>query len=349
MSSHTPPSPAEQIRFLQQLQRLLDEGSFVATYKYALLHAIADLCVTRGDDSGAPLTLATDEIAERFIELYWRQAVPFPAPTEPEILAQNTGRQAAVVRRVKEARESYGPSLTRLRKEGAPWSRLHREVERTVRKMPLWRLQTLGTETVEFLYPNVSRGRQITLYAGVAYCFRSFHPMIVDMVEGAWSHYVRRHNRERLGTSIELRSFLFGSERSSLGRFGTILSDLQEGACFYCHRSLPADFHVDHFIPWRRYSVDLGHNFVLTHGRCNTQKGDRLAAEEHLARWTRRNQEHSELLTARFQEAEIPANLHTSRKVAAWAYGEVERVGGTVWVEGQEVRRISGLWRQALA
>lgn len=37
-----PPSPEQQIAFLQQLQRLLDEGSFTATYKYALLHAIAD-------------------------------------------------------------------------------------------------------------------------------------------------------------------------------------------------------------------------------------------------------------------------------------------------------------------
>ena len=35
---------------------------------------------------------------------------------------------------------------------------------------------------------------------------------------------------------------------------------------------------VDHFIPWRRYPLDLGHNFVLAHSACNSSKGDRLAA-----------------------------------------------------------------------
>ncbi|MGD2069818.1 MAG: hypothetical protein PVI57_14200 [Gemmatimonadota bacterium] len=93
-----PPPPERQIDFLRQLQRLLDEGSFVATYKYALLHALADLCVREGDDSGAALTLDTRDIAERFIELYWRQSVPFPAGGDLEVLHQNTGRQAAVVR-----------------------------------------------------------------------------------------------------------------------------------------------------------------------------------------------------------------------------------------------------------
>ena len=49
----TPP-PEQQIAFLTNLQRLLSEGSFVATYKYALLMALADIAVERGaeDDSG---------------------------------------------------------------------------------------------------------------------------------------------------------------------------------------------------------------------------------------------------------------------------------------------------------
>ena len=73
LSAYPAPSSDEQVRFLRRVQRLLEEGSFVATYKYALLHALADLAVLRGDDSGAPLELSTSEIAERIIELYWRQ------------------------------------------------------------------------------------------------------------------------------------------------------------------------------------------------------------------------------------------------------------------------------------
>lgn len=61
------------------------EGQFVASYKFALLHALADLAVIKGDDSGAPLVLATKDIAEKFIELYWQQCRPF------EIGGETTG------------------------------------------------------------------------------------------------------------------------------------------------------------------------------------------------------------------------------------------------------------------
>jgi hypothetical protein len=71
-----PPVPEEQIRFLTNVQRLLAEGLFTATYKYALLAALADLSVELGDDSGKPLPLSTFAIAEKFVEYYWRHAIP---------------------------------------------------------------------------------------------------------------------------------------------------------------------------------------------------------------------------------------------------------------------------------
>jgi hypothetical protein len=46
-----PPTPDEQIAFLTKVQRILSEGQFTATYKYALLLALADLAVEVGDDS----------------------------------------------------------------------------------------------------------------------------------------------------------------------------------------------------------------------------------------------------------------------------------------------------------
>src|SRR5688500_5099541 len=99
------PSSDEQIRFLVNIQRLLDEGSFVATYKYALLLSLADLSIEKGGDSGLPLRLATDDIAEKFIQYYWRQAVPFAAE---RILRQNTGKPAAIVNLVAAARATHG-------------------------------------------------------------------------------------------------------------------------------------------------------------------------------------------------------------------------------------------------
>ena len=60
------------IRFLVNLQRLLDEGLFVAPYKFALLLSLADLSVEKGDDSGAQLTLTIEDLAEKFIQYYCR-------------------------------------------------------------------------------------------------------------------------------------------------------------------------------------------------------------------------------------------------------------------------------------
>ena len=120
---HPLPPARDQLDFIQKLRRLLDEGSFVATYKFALLHAMADLCVTQGQDSGAPLTLSTRDLADQFVRLYWRQTAPFPAGDTEDPLRQNTGRQAAVVNAVREARAEYDDHLGKVEKgEGWPSS-----------------------------------------------------------------------------------------------------------------------------------------------------------------------------------------------------------------------------------
>jgi hypothetical protein len=61
------PTPEEQVHFLRNIQRLLSEGLFVASYKFALVHALADLSVLKGQDSGAPLDISTKEIAGKFV------------------------------------------------------------------------------------------------------------------------------------------------------------------------------------------------------------------------------------------------------------------------------------------
>ena len=82
MNAPRPPTAEEQIAFLRSLQRLMEEGSFVASYKFALLHAIADLCLVKGDESGAELELSTADIAEQFVRLYWPQVAPYAGHQE---------------------------------------------------------------------------------------------------------------------------------------------------------------------------------------------------------------------------------------------------------------------------
>jgi len=46
--------------------------------------------------------------------------------------------------------------------------------------MPLWRLQRIGAEQLNFLYENQGDGGVIHLLPGIAYCFRKFHALISD-------------------------------------------------------------------------------------------------------------------------------------------------------------------------
>jgi 5-methylcytosine-specific restriction endonuclease McrA len=346
------PTPEEQVRFLRNIQRLLAEGQFVASYKFALLHALADLAVLRGEDSGAPLDLETRDIAARFVELYWRQCRPFQNAGQPSglVLQQNTGRQAAVISQIVGSQQKWDASLFRLRQE-APgrWAELVAAVDQVVRVMPLWKLQTVGEERLEFLYENRARGTQITLKPGVMFCLRTFYGLLRDLIQGAWVRFVQRLNANRLGSLTDLGTFLFGQERGSLDAYRPVLMDLQRGLCLYCERVLPKQAQVDHFIPWSRYPADLGQNLVLAHGECNRAKSDYLAAERHLAAWAGRNREHQDELQSGLLAAGLPGDWQAAVQIARWVYEQTRKANGQVWVTGKVLEHLSPSWAKGLS
>ncbi|HEY9285127.1 MAG TPA: HNH endonuclease domain-containing protein [Pyrinomonadaceae bacterium] len=346
------PTAEEQVRFLLNLQRILQEGSFVATYKHALLLAIADVCVEKGDDSGATLRVTADELADKFISYYWRQAAPYhPAGrgVAGAVLKQNTGRQASVVNAVTGARDRFG-SLDRLKANARAWRRLRSRVAETIRVMPLWKLQTVGRRRLEFLYGG-SGGGEIELREGVCYCFRQFHGLVSELVKGAWLRFVRGvgENRPLLGAAVELSDFMFGSGRAPLEVYRPLLIGYQAGECFYCRRALKDRADVDHFVPWSRYPVDFGHNFVLAHASCNSQKGDRLAAVGHLERWCDRNARHGAEMSAAFGAGSIAHDEGASWRITEWAYGQAEKAGSLVWLSGKELTALTPAWRNVLS
>lgn len=214
--------------------------------------------------------------------------------------------------------------------------------------MPLWKLQRVGDEVLDFLYPNTGKGRSITLRPGVAYCLRSFYGILRNLIEGAWLNYVRMLNVEVMGQTVDLSTFLFGSERSSLELFRPLLRDLQNDTCFYCHRALKDKGEVDHFIPWSRYPVDLGHNFVLAHRTCNLSKCDHLAAEEHLGAWADRVTTHGPRLTASFTSLQVSNDLAQSVSIARWAYSQTEKANGLVWLRSDELRHLGHDWQHRM-
>ena len=345
------PTPEYQVQFLSNVQRLLSEGQFVATYKYALLLSIADLAVELGDDSGESMLIKTRQLAEKFVEYYWRQAVPYqPRGRSGDVLRQNTGKQAGVVVHLQELRDQQ-PSLSKARSNAKAWNNTVRKVELIVRTMPLWKLQTVGPYSLEFLYENRVSATTIELKPGVAYCLREFHGLLQDLVHSAWVRYIRRHNAELLGTTTDLTEFMFGSDRAPLQAAVPVLREIQKNQCLYCGKAIgieKANAHVDHFIAWSRYPVDLGHNFVLADSRCNSAKSDHIPSLEHLEHWVERNSLFERELGSGFDKANILHDLTATLHIARWAYSQTSSSHGLTWSRSSNLVPLPGDWIDVL-
>ena len=342
------PAPSDQIKFLTNFQRLLAEGLFTATYKYALLSALADLCVEHGDDSGDSWTVSLFELSGKLVDYYWRHATPYTGSGSSQILRQNTGKQARILTLVSEARDRYGPSLANMMRNESAWKRLALSVVPTLRDQPLWRLQVLGNEKLDFLY-GPAGGEHIELRPGVCFCFRQFFPLVQDLVRAAWMRDVRRLNGDLMGETTDLSDFLFGAERAALTVARPVLMELQHGKCFYCSAALhEASAEVDHFVPWSRYSADLAHNLVLADRRCNNQKRDRIAHDNHLAKWAERNRQYGDDLVD-VLASRLVCDLASANSVARWSYSQTEASDGLTWVSGNTMIPLSPGWRGCLS
>lgn len=326
------PTAEQQIEFLQKIQLLLEEGSFSSTYKFALLLALSDLSVEKGNIDGQSLSLTTNEIAEKFIQYYWRQSSPYPSyQGKNDILFQNSGKQASVVNSLISFQENSTPRFS----HAVNNEKLVNKIAAIVSDMPLWRLQNFAHGLDEFLYLHASDNKSVCLRDGVAYCFRVFYGQIQDMIKGAWVRWVQqlKSNNQILGQHTELSDFMFGSQRSDLSVYVPLLQDIQSNKCFYCNKVLQSNSNaVDHFVPWSRYPVDMGHNFVLTHKSCNSDKSDMLPGLSHLEKWVERNDRSSSDLITYFNDKNIANDLNASIAIASWAYSRTELIGGDVWL-----------------
>ena len=150
-------------------------------------------------------------------------------------------------------------------------------------------------------------------------------------------------------STSDLHEFLFGSERARLAAVKPILNEFQHGACFYCRRALRYECaHVDHFIPWSRHPVDLGHNFVLAHASCNAKKSDRLAYADHLNAWVEHAERFAPDLARESNRGGIVHDFPTSVKIVNWAYSQTFDCHGLTWVRMDELQALPPDWNQTL-
>ncbi|MDI9599152.1 MAG: HNH endonuclease domain-containing protein [Acidobacteriota bacterium] len=295
------------VAFAERVIALLDEGTFTATYKFALLLALLDVCLERTDASGRPpTTVSTRDLARRVIELYWPQTNEYAGLGEPTVLRQNKKGQAEIIRDIRRFREKYGPdpsATLAAARLGAPrgYDRLIDAVEWKLIEMPLPRLQVMGGVHDAFIYrigwdTSVRQAdarapgfdRRVHFVGRAAEYLTQLGGLLRPLIETKWVERVLRINRNVVADA-GLPEFMFGAERISLAAVRPLLREAQSGRCFYCGGQLRRDsVDVDHFVPWARRPDDGLENLVAAHPGCNNSKRDFLAATPHLEGWLRR-------------------------------------------------------------
>ncbi len=333
---------ADALALAERMLAILGDGSFAATYKFALVVALLDVCIENTSKYGEPpSSITTRQLAERVLELYWRHATTYRGDV---VLRQGGGRlqQAAVVSWILAFKHTHdnGHAMNAAaarRLHSHDYERLIRDVEWKLIEDPIPRLQVLGRREDVFLYrhgcplgttegtvrsyqrnPGTSRfSNLITLLPEVSEYLVRFNGVLRPLFRREWARKVAKLNDL---PECELEAFLFGTERIGLKRVRQPLLELQHGHCFYCERPTDDASDVDHFLPWARYADDAIDNLVVAHPRCNSSKSDFLAAERHVVRWRTRQLEHDADLDEIARHAEWERDSARTLSVATALY-----------------------------
>ncbi|SBS27707.1 hypothetical protein MAQ5080_00897 [Marinomonas aquimarina] len=323
------------IEFIAYVQRLLVEGDFTATYKYALLHAIADVCVESPNVTvNGKLPISLDVLADKLIRLYWNQARPFGGQAHQQQLHQNSDsqKQIAIISKVQSIQQTGLYNINQLYKS-SHYKAVHSVAKTALKNGPLWRLQILAKKEECFLYPHDKSQKHIELNAGIAGYFREFYHLITYLARAAWIDKIIsfKHNQYLVGAQANLPEFLFGQDRKALAYAKPLLQEIQKNACFYCGKKLDQHAEVDHFISFAKYAFDLGHNFVLADRTCNNSKRDYLASYEHKYKWEENNLGNHAHLISEQLASYVECDTDKSMAVADWAYQIARNSASNLW------------------
>ena len=321
---------------------ILDQGSFSATYKYALFIAVLDLTISKNTKGALPTTLTTRELAERLIEVYWPHASPFNTGTVPRQGGVRSGSQAEIVEAIVRFRAEGAGSPADLRHRARlarpeSFKKLVRFVEWKLIEMPIPRLQVLGREEDRFLYEynwskEIRRGEvsaylqdlpsqfdnRLLLKPGVAESLVRLNSLLRPLIQREWAVMVASMNDQ---PEAKLEAFLFDQSRVSLEPVRRPLHALQSGRCFYCGRLIDGQVHVDHFLPWAHYHDNSLDNLVAAHPQCNAKKSDHLATVIHVEQWRDRAKKLGEPLGKISADLMWEHGADRSRGVALTIYG----------------------------
>lgn len=354
------------IGLAERILALLDEGRFSATYKFAVLAGLMDLCMENTTRHGAaPDVVTTRQAAAKIIELYWPQTATYEVGANHRMAVLRQGgntddEQAEIVSRIASFRaalsaDPFCPIERARRSAPEEWRQLLDFVEWKLIEYPLPRVQRVGKARDEFLYSigwdeNIKKStitryqlddpgefdNRIHLQPGVGDALVRLHGLLRPLLHRKWAQKIAELNRL---DEARLESFLFGVERVSLEPVRDDLVALHEGRCFYCDDRLGAAagrrVQIDHFVPWARHPDNAVENLVPAHERCNSQKRDFLAATDHVRRWRDRVDRCTGDLRLIAERARFEHNPERVLSVARGIYVRLP-TGAQLWVRGDQ-------------
>ena len=296
------------ISFAEEVMNLVQRTRTVSTYKYAVLLGMIDLCIERrvrhGDDGES---ITTRQLAEKVTELYWPQTLPYKGDGDVP-LKQSSGSHTRVIKLITDFKATLSDSSITCFKarDDSPdrFKKLLDEIEWTLIKMPLPKLQRLDQHVTEILYSitwdddiypgpvnRYQAGKEgsgfdnvIRFKPDVPGNLVALSALLRPLIHTLWATQVSRFNKRRLEES-QLQDYLFGAKRISLKPVKTEIKKLCGEKCFYCGEPLPQSYEIDHFIPWARYPDNGILNLVAADRTCNGNKSDFVASVEHLEKW----------------------------------------------------------------
>jgi len=280
---------------IQGILAILDRGNTTGTNKFGLLLSLIDLAPYVGADR----RIHNQDIALKLIEIHWSHPVPFSGAGSLRQVSSGNRKNTTLIQEIEKLREGISPNcqFEQARKiiDQSKWETALTKISAATIKNPIDKLQCLPGSPEPFLYNVEKQTSFITIHEKALEDLIKFGPVLRDIVEFKFVHFVVKNNKKILGNTVDEKVYmhLFGREREMPSLFvRRQLWELQSKRCLYTGDVLndPAQkskqVALDHVVPWSISKLSQIENFVITSSQTNSTKSNLLIAPVMLTKWS---------------------------------------------------------------
>lgn len=170
--------------FMLLIDKIIHKGKFNATYKLALLIAIAQACHDKKPNENQTLFIAYQELAEHFIRIYWHSTNPYHKKDGEKIILRhgiNTGEDKITHFLQEYQNLTNAHQLKDIDDKNKHYQEAVKEIAKLIKNNPAKYLQTTDSQyDANALYEYGKHKDGIELNAGCAWYFCQHKTAIVQ-------------------------------------------------------------------------------------------------------------------------------------------------------------------------